>query len=157
MERISFQDTILPNNIEPIVDVTDSLSIADVIFWRQIGHYPKGENSKDPIERYREFYQVIEGENNFTITERAVRHAVNHPMLVSNSTLAEVTRVLGSSYFDPMNETHVDIVSKYVLIFKKKLRAYFSEKYSLAFFLKRNWEMGLYLDSVQGSNLSGSH
>jgi len=87
-----------------------------------------GENSKDPIERYREFYQVIEGENNFTITERAVRHAVNHPILVSNSTVAEVTRVLGSSYFDPMNETHVDMVSKYAIDLQEKAKSILLEK-----------------------------
>ena len=122
METISFQDSILPNNIEPIVDVTDSLKISDVRFWRQIGHYNKGKTSNDPVERYREFYQVIEDENADTPTERALRHALNHPMLTSPSTIAEVTRVLGSPYFDPMNQAHVATISKYANDLQEKAK-----------------------------------
>jgi hypothetical protein len=122
MEAISFQDSILPNNIEPIIDVTSSLNIGDVKLWRQMGHYHKGETSNDPIERYREFYQVIEDENASTSTERALRHALNHPMLTSPPTVAEVTRVLGSSYFDPLNQNHLDIIGTYADQLQEKAR-----------------------------------
>jgi hypothetical protein len=111
-ETIGFSDSILPNTIKPIIDVTEPLSINDVKFWRQMGHYYRGKSSKDPIERYREFYLVLEDEGSVNATERALRHAVNHPKLDATWAISKVTSVLGSTYFDPMNQKHIDAIKK---------------------------------------------
>jgi hypothetical protein len=112
IESISFCDSILPNTITPILDVTQSLNINDVKFWRQMGHFYKGMSSKDPIERYREFFQVLEDDNLGTVTETALRHAVNHPNLTFPNTVSQVNVVLGNPFFDPMNQKHIDIIQR---------------------------------------------
>ena len=113
VEIIGYSDSIIDNTAKPIIDITQSLSISDIKFWRQMGHYDRGTHSLDAIERYREFYQVLEDEGAVTTTEKALRHAVNHPMLTSPATVVEVTRVLGSPCFDPMNQKHIDTIQNY--------------------------------------------
>lgn len=123
IDSIGFSDSILPNTIEPIIDITGPLSLNDVKFWRQMGHYCKGKTSKDPIERYREFYLVLEDEGPVNATERALRHAVNHHELDSAWAIREVTSILGSTYFDPMNQKNIDAINKYSDELQKKAKA----------------------------------
>jgi hypothetical protein len=123
IDSIGLFDSILPNTIQPIIDVTQALSINDIKFWRQMGHYFKGKSSKDPIERYREFYLVLEDEESVNATERALRHAVNHPKLTAPWAISEVTSVLGSAYFDPLNQKHIDVIKRYSNELQEKAKA----------------------------------
>lgn len=93
------------------VDLTKAFASADSKFWRQIGHFQKGNATADPIERYREFYQVLEEESNqISSTEKALRHAVNHPFLNDPKTASEVEKVFGVPYFNPLNDNHIATV-----------------------------------------------
>jgi hypothetical protein len=43
-------------------------------------------------------------------------------MLSSPTTILEVTNALGSPYFDPMNQAHVDAISKYAAALQVKAK-----------------------------------
>jgi hypothetical protein len=96
------------------VDLTKAFASADSKFWRQIGHFQKGNSTSDPVEKYREFYQVLEEESNqINLTEKALRHAVNHPCLNDPKTASEVAKVFGVPYFDPLNDNHKASIKTY--------------------------------------------
>ncbi len=93
------------------VDITKIVASSNAKFWRQIGHFQKGNSTSDPVERYREFYQVLEDEGNqISLTEKALRHAVNHPYLNDPKTAAEVAKIFGVPYFDPLIDNHTAAV-----------------------------------------------
>jgi hypothetical protein len=96
---------------KPSVDLTKSFSSTDPKFWRQVAHFQKGAVSTNPVERYREFYQVLEDEPaQINLMEKALRHAVNHPLLSKSKFSNEVSRMFGVPYFDPLNDGHVKII-----------------------------------------------
>lgn len=128
IENIIILDSILGKTANPLIDITNSLSITDIKFWRQIAHYHRGNITKDPVERYREFYHVLEDDNQENMTEKALRHALSHPMLTYPATVSEVTRVLGNAYFDPMSQKHLDIVRQYADNLQEKAKAIFLGK-----------------------------
>ena len=96
---------------KPSVDLTKSFSSTDPKFWRQVAHFQKGTASANPVERYREFYQVLEDEAaQINLMEKALRHAVNHPHLNDPKFSNEVSKMFGVPYFDPLNDGHVKII-----------------------------------------------
>jgi hypothetical protein len=96
------------------LDIEKQLNITDGKFWRQLAHFHKGRNSLNPVERYREFFQVLEDEGvSIAPEEKALRHAVSHPYLTHPPSVAHVTKILGEPFFDPSNEKHVEIIRKY--------------------------------------------
>jgi hypothetical protein len=111
--NLSASVSIKPVGARP-VDLTKAFASVDSKFWRQIGHFQKGNSSSDAVEKYREYYQVLEEENSkISLTEKALRHAVNHPLLNDIKTASEVTKVFGIPYFDPLNVNHKAIVNTY--------------------------------------------
>jgi hypothetical protein len=44
------------------------------------------------------------------LMEKALRHAVNHPLLNDPKFSNEVSRMFGVPYFDPLNDGHVKII-----------------------------------------------
>ena len=96
------------------IDLTTPMDSTDDKFWRQLGHYKKGLKSSDPIEKYREFFLVLEDEGSgYTKDETSLRHAVNHPCITHCSHATRVNRILGKSFYDPFDPDHKIIINNY--------------------------------------------
>jgi len=123
---------VTPNGIEQTVVVCDSLAIRDSVntgtnsildierqmnimdakYLRQLGHFYRDKISTDPVERYREFFQVLEDEGvAFDQDEIAIRHAVSHPKITNPKHAPIVKRILGESSFNPSSTKHLQIIN----------------------------------------------
>ena len=71
---------------------------------------------------------MLEDEESVNATERELRHAVNHPKLTVRWAITEVTSTLGSDYFDPVNQKHIDAIKKYLNELQEKAKEYYWPK-----------------------------
>ncbi|HUS74508.1 MAG TPA: hypothetical protein VMY43_00730 [Methanothrix sp.] len=101
--------------------ILDVLEGRDEKLLRQLGHYSLGLKAADIISKYREFYQVIEDEQDVGGTpetkplesiedidvetiKRVIRNLLSHPVLSKNKTHVSIaTTLLGRPYLDMSN------------------------------------------------------
>lgn len=99
---------------EPKIDLVTPMGSSDDQFWRQISHFRNGVMSSDPIEKYREFFLVLEDEGTgYTQDEQSLRHAVNHPKLTHPIHSVRVNTILGKPFYDPLDPHHKEIIRQY--------------------------------------------
>jgi hypothetical protein len=108
--------------------IRDVLEGRDEKLLRQLGHYSLGLKSADVISKYREFYQVIEDEQNVggaldakplesiddidaQTIKRVIRNLLSHPVLSKNkSHISIAATLLGRPYLDMSNENDKKLV-----------------------------------------------
>jgi len=108
--------------------ILDVLEGRDEKLLRQLGHYSLGLKAADIISKYREFYQVIEDEQNVggaldakplesiddidaQTIKRVIRNLLSHPVLSKNkSHISIATTLLGRPYLDMSNENDKKLV-----------------------------------------------
>jgi len=113
----------------PKLDIEQLLNSGDSQYWRQTGHFAKGKKATDPVERYREFFLIVEDEGNpLTDDEKALRHAVNHPFVSYPGTVRRVRSILGSPFFNPMKDEHIKIVQEYANRMQEKAQTIINNK-----------------------------
>jgi hypothetical protein len=102
--------------------VRDILEGRDEKLLRQLGHYSMGLRATDIVSKYREFYQVIEDEQekidasdvkplesiediDSEMIKRVIRNLSSHPILSKNKKHASIaSALLGRPYLDMSNE-----------------------------------------------------
>ena len=110
--------------------IRDVLAGRDEKLLRQLGHYSLGLSAIDNISKYREYYQVIEDEQNAaSVSEagplesmndidaetikRVVRNLLSHPVLSRNKTHVSIARtLLGRPYLDMSNSSDRKLIEE---------------------------------------------
>lgn len=92
-------------NIRNILQNKDSKLV------RQVAHYRRGLLSEDIVEKIREFYLVLEDENQDIADKyKYIRHVVSHPKVDHQKSKEEAIKLLGKPYFDPSSEKDINIL-----------------------------------------------